>query len=422
MSSISRKSKAGEAIDAPPVARARGNVVPTVDTPFVPASLPKPPRLDSVDILRGIIMVIMALDHVRDYFTNVRFDPLDLTQTSAALFFTRLVTHFCAPVFVFLAGTGAFLSVSRGKPMKELTRFLWTRGVFLVVMELTVVRFAWLFNFSISLMFVQVIWAIGVSMICLAGLVRLRLRTIAIIGIAMIVGHNALDGVTPETFGALGPVWIFLHIQQPIPLSSSVTLLPFYPLIPWIGVMAAGYAFGSLLRTDPGERRKILFRLGFGLIAAFVIIRSMNIYGDLHPWTSQKDTFATFLSFLNVTKYPPSLDFLLMTLGPAIVALALFEKGMGKIGSWFVVYGRVPMFYYIIHLYAIHALVLVVATIQGFDARTFLDLFIAYPQSWGFDLTVVYLIWIGVVVSLYPLCKWYGGLKRRRKDVWLSYL
>jgi uncharacterized membrane protein len=366
-------------------------------------------------------MVIMALDHVRDYFTNIRYDPLDLTQTSVELFFTRWITHFCAPVFVFLAGTGAFLSKSRGKPVNELSRFLWTRGLFLVVMELTVVRFGWQFNFSLTLLFVQVIWAIGVSMICLAALVRLPLRAIATIGIVMIVGHNALDGVAPGTFGPLAPVWIFLHIQQPIPLSGSITLFPFYPLIPWIGVMAAGYAFGSLLLREPERRRKTLLRLGLALTVAFVVLRFANVYGDLHPWTPQKDAVYTFLSFLNTTKYPPSLDFLLMTLGPSIMALAWFER-MGKEGQFFAVYGRVPMFYYVVHLYVIHALVVVAGAMEGFDANALLNLFILYPESHGFSLTVVYLVWIGVVLALYPACRWFADLKRRRKDVWLSYL
>jgi len=381
-----------------------------------------PPRLDSVDIVRGIVMVIMALDHVRDYFSELRFDPMDLSQTFPALYFTRWITHFCAPVFVFLAGTGAFLSTSRGKPIKVLSRFLWTRGLFLVVLELTVVRFGWLFNFGYDLIFVQVIWAIGVSMICLAGLVHLSKKTIATIGIIMIVGHNALDGVSPEVFGPLAIVWRTLHISEAIQIAPNIFYLPFYPLIPWIGVMATGYVFGSILFYEPEHRKKTLVRLGLGMIGAFVLLRALNVYGDLHPWTTQKDAITSFFSFMNVTKYPPSFDYLLITLGPAIVALAFFEKGMGRFGKFFVVYGRVPMFFYIIHIYFIHALAVLAAMLQGFDAKSLLNPMWAFPEGYGFGLGVVYLAWIAVVLAVYPACRWFAELKRRRKDPWLSYL
>lgn len=422
MSQVFRTSKAGEATTAPPVTRQPASVKPTVDVPLIAAQPAKPPRLDSVDILRGIIMVIMALDHVRDYFTYLRFDPTDLTQTFPALFATRWITHFCAPVFVFLAGTGAFLSVSRGKPIKELSRFLWTRGLMLVLFELTIVRFGWLYNFNTSLIFVQVIWAIGVSMICLAGFVHLSKRAIATIGIVMIAGHNFLDGVHPEVFGPLGIVWKILHISEGVPVTPEITFLPIYPLIPWIGVMATGYVFGLILLQEPERRKNILLRLGLAMIGLFIVLRTLNVYGDLHRWTTQKDALYTFFSFMNVTKYPPSLDYLLVTLGPAIVALAFLEKGMGRLGRFFVVYGRVPMFYYIVHIYLIHALTIVAGVALGYDAALFLNGFFGFPEGYGFGLGVVYLVWIGVVLVLYPACRWFGELKRRRKDVWLSYL
>ncbi len=382
----------------------------------------KPQRLDSVDILRGIVMVIMALDHVRDYFTDLRFDPTDLTQTFPALFATRWITHFCAPVFVFLAGTGAFLSASRGKPIKELSRFLWTRGLMLVLFELTIVRFGWLFNFSINLLFVQVIWAIGVSMICLAGFVHLSRRAIATISIVMIAGHNLLDGVRPEAFGPLGIVWRVLHISEGVPITPEIMFIPFYPLIPWIGVMAAGYVFGSILLFERERRKKTLLRLGFCMIGLFIVLRVLNVYGDLHPWTTQKDALYTFFSFMNVTKYPPSLDYLLITLGPAIVALALFDKGLGRPGKFFVVYGRVPMFYYVAHIYLIHAFTIVVGVVQGYGATEFLNGFFGFPEGWGFGLPVIYFIWVGVVLALYPACTWFAEVKRTNKDKWLSYL
>ncbi len=422
MPSAFRKLMTLEVANVPAVVSRLASDSPSVGDASVTVQSTKPARIMSVDMLRGIIMVIMALDHVRDYFTNVHFDPADLTQTTVALFFTRWITHFCAPVFVFLAGTGAFLSASRGKPIGELARFLWTRGLMLVIFEATVVRFAWLFNFSANLLIVQVIWAIGVSMICLAAFVYLSKRTIAIIGIVMIVGHNALDGIKPETFGSLGWLWGILHVSQPFQLSPHTVFFPIYPLIPWIGVMAAGYVFGSIMLYEPDRRKKTLLQLGTCLTALFVIIRGVNVYGDLVPWTAQKDAVFTVLSFINTTKYPPSLDYLLMTLGPSILALALFERAGGKMGQFFVTYGRVPMFYYIVHLYVIHALAIVAGAMQGFGISPFFDVFLGYPRAYGFGLAVVYMVWIGVVLALYPLCRWFGELKRRRKDVWLSYL
>lgn len=383
----------------------------------------KLPRLDSVDILRGIVMVLMALDHVRDYFhaDALLYDPLDFSQTSVILYFTRWITHFCAPVFVFLAGTGAFLSGARGKTIAELSRFLWTRGLMLVIFELTIIEFAWKFNFG-SFWVVQVIWAIGVSMICLAALIHLRIKTIAIFGIVMIAGHNALDGIRPEAFGDFSLLWKILHVSEQTQLTPDISFWPIYPLIPWIGVMVAGYAFGTILLMEPGRRRRILLQLGLGMIAAFIVLRAVNMYGDLIPWMQQKDTAFTILSFLNTTKYPPSLDYLLMTLGPSIVLLAVFDKGIGRAGKFFIVYGRVPMFFYILHLYFIHALAVVAGGLQGYDFRIFFNLMFLFPKGYGFGLPFVYLIWIGVVFVLYPACEWYGELKRRRKDAWLSYI
>lgn len=378
-------------------------------------------RLDSVDLLRGLVMVIMALDHVRDYFNGPRFDPLDLTQTTAALFLTRWITHFCAPVFVFLAGAGAFLSVDRGKPKGELSRFLVTRGLWLVALELTVVRFAWTFHLDYArITILQVIWAIGWSMVILAGLIHLRLRLIAGFAIVMIAGHNLLDPISPEAFGGHGPtsygvlgwLWIVLHVP-----AAPV----FYPLIPWVGVMAAGYAFGAILRLEEAERRRTLLALGAALTAAFGLLRWIDGYGDPEYWTQQKDGLFTLLSFLNTTKYPPSLLYLLMTLGPAIAALALFERVSGPVARFLVLFGRVPLFFYVLHIYLIHLLVLAFAALQGFEVRRFLDLFFLFPPEWGFSLPMVYLIWAGVVLALYPACRWFAGIKRRNRSGWLSY-
>ncbi len=380
-------------------------------------------RLDSVDLLRGLVIIIMALDHARDYFTIARFDPTDLTQTTASLFLTRWITHFCAPVFVFLAGTSAFLYQARGRSRAEVSRFLLTRGLWLVVLELTAVRWAWTFNFSYTeLLFVQVIWVIGVSMIVLAGLVYLPLRAVAAVGIAMIVGHNLLDGITPQSLGAWGPLWTILHVQSAIPLGGNRVFIVIYPLIPWIGVMAVGYALGSLLLRPGQERRRALLMIGGGLTLAFLALRAANVYGDPAPWAAQETAGRTVLSFLNTTKYPPSLLFLLMTLGPAIALLPLFERLTGPAARAVTVFGRVPLFFYVIHLYLVHALALAVGVIAGFDARSFLHVWLMNPDGWGYGLPVVYLVWAGVVVALYPACRWFAGVKARRREVWLSYL
>jgi uncharacterized membrane protein len=384
-------------------------------------------RLDSVDLLRGLVMVIMALDHVRDYFIDVRFDPTDLTQTNGALFFTRWITHFCAPVFVFLAGTAAYLSTVRGKSRGELARFLVSRGFWLILLELTVIRFAWTFDLDIKrIFFVQVIWVLGVSMIVLAGLIYLPLRAIAAIGIAMIAGHNLLDGVqSAGAFGASSPagwLWTILHVQGVTTLPGGLRLFVAYPLIPWIGVMAAGYAFGSLLTRPEAARRRSLLLLGGGLTAGFIVLRALNVYGDPSPWSEQSSPLFTVLSFLNTTKYPPSLLFLMMTLGPAIMLLVPFERWTGAVARFFIVYGRVPLFFYVLHLYLIHAVAVLVAGATGFGTQALMREWMLIPEGWGFSLPVVYLVWAGVVLALYPLCRWFAGVKARRREAWLSYL
>jgi uncharacterized membrane protein len=380
------------------------------------------PRLDSVDFLRGLVMVIMALDHVRDFLTYLRFDPTDLTQTYGALFFTRWITHFCAPVFVFLAGTGAFLSGSRGKSPRELSRFLLTRGIWLIIAELTIVRLAWLYSFDTSFLFVQVIWVIGWSMIILSGLIHLRVKTIAIIGGTVVVLHNLLDGISPAVFGSLDWLWMTIHVQAPYELAPGHIYMPFYPMIPWPAVMALGYAFGALLMFEPERRRRVLFRLGFALTVAFFVIRGINVYGDLVPWSHQSTTTLTIISFFNTTKYPPSLCYLLMTLGPAIIVLALADRGVPKLLKPIIVFGRVPMFYYVIHLYVVHGVAVIAGIAQGFDISAMMAIFVNYPKGYGFSLPVIYLFWIGIVVALYPLCLWFAGVKRRRRDWWLSYI
>ena len=399
--------------------------------PAVPLAVNEPPvesrgRLDSVDLLRGVIMVVMALDHVRDSFTRSAhlFDPADLSRTTTGLFLTRWITHFCAPTFIFLAGASAFLYGSRpGRSRSELARFLLSRGLWLVLIELTVVRFAWFFNLDYHFFNLQVIWAIGWSMVALSALVYLPIRVVGVLGVAMILLHNLADGITVQPLisapGVLAParawdwVWSILHVRN-----TPVT----YPLIPWIGVMAAGYAFAPVLRHEPARRRRELVWLGTALIAGFVLLRGLNLYGDASRWSMQPSTTFTLLSFINTTKYPPSLLFLLMTLGPAIVSLTLFERVRGPVARFFVVYGRVPFLYYVLHLYLIHALVVAFAAVRGDELQGYLTLWRYLPDSWGYGLGVTYLVWVAVVLALYPICRWFAGVKSRRRDAWLSYL
>jgi len=400
---------------------------PVRGAPKVNLSIPpqhKAERLTSVDLLRGLVMVLMALDHVRDYFTNVRFYPLDLAQTWPSLFMTRWITHFCAPTFVFLAGTGAFLAGTRGRSRPELSRFLLTRGLWLILLELTVVRFGWLFNLDYSLMIGQVIWALGWSMVALSGLVFLPITWVTVIGVGMILLHNAFDAVTPSQFGGLAWIWTVLHEGGTVEVFPGAVLEIAYPLVPWIGVMAAGYGFGVVFQRDGTERRKMLLRIGVGMTVAFVVLRATNLYGDPRPWTDQKDFLFTIFDFIHCQKYPPSLLFLLMTLGPAIASLALLERAQGKVAEFFIVFGRVPLFYYILHIPLIHALALIAASATGYG----IDFMLVnappweWPQGYGFDLPVVYLMWVVVIVSLYPACRWFAGVKRKSKNPLLSYL
>lgn len=380
-------------------------------------------RLDSIDFVRGLVMVIMALDHVRDYFSNARFDPTDLAQTDGWYFFTRFITHYCAPVFVFLAGTGAFLSSKRQNP-NELSKFLFTRGIWLVILELTIVRFGWFFNLTYSFSVGQVIWAIGWSMVALSILSRLPVKAVAVIGISIILLHNTLDVVKPESFGSFAWLWTILHKPGTVQLFPNVSIFYLYPVLPWIGVMCAGYAFGALYTLSQERRKSILLLLGVGMMLGFCILRALNIYGDPSLWIAQPNIFFTLLSFINVTKYPPSLLYTLVTLGPVMFILRSLDGKELSMGRAMITFGRVPMFYYITHIYVIHTLALLAAFIHTNNAWYFTsDSLFAQPiGELGFPLWVVYLVWITVVTALYPLCRWYAGVKRRDTSGWLSYL
>ncbi|HUN81965.1 MAG TPA: heparan-alpha-glucosaminide N-acetyltransferase domain-containing protein [Phycisphaerae bacterium] len=377
-------------------------------------------RLDSVDLLRGLIMAFMALDHVRDYLTNLRFQPEDLSRTTPALFATRWITHFCAPVFMFLVGAGMSLAQQGGKTKGQLARFLISRGLWLIFLEFTVVHIGWEFNLGYhNGVFLLVLWALGMCMICLAGLIYLSRSALAVFSLGMIAGHNLLDRLRPADFGSFAPLWTILHQQGPLGRSAFVL----YPLIPWIGVMAAGYLFGPILRGESRVRRGRLIAIGLALTAAFVVIRWINQYGDRHPWSTQASPLFTFMSFLNTTKYPPSLLYLLMTLGPAIAFMGLVDQARGPVARFFITIGRVPFFYYLLHIYLIHLIAVAAGLYQGFDTKTMFAGFLEMPPNFGFGLPFIYVVWIAVVVILYFPCRWFAGVKsRHRENVWLSYL
>jgi uncharacterized membrane protein len=374
-------------------------------------------RIRSIDVLRGIVIVLMALDHVRDYFTIARFDPLDPAQTTPALFLTRFATHFCAPIFVLLAGTSAYLIAQR-MPKAAVSAFLAKRGLWLIVLELTVVLFAWTFRVDYAFgVFLQVIWAIGVSMVVLSLLVRLPLGAIFAIGVVLVAGHNLLDPIQPAAFGRFAVVWQLLHVQSLAPFGFIA-----YPLIPWIGLMALGYVLGVVFTWDEARRRKTLLALGFGAIALFVLLRFAGVYGDPQPWVPQSTPLWSFLMFLEVEKYPPSLLYVLMTIGPGLVALALLERAGGWVASFFETYGRVPLFAYVVHIMLAHLFAGLVALATGFGTAVIASVYFTYPPGWGFGLGGVYLWWLVVLAVLYPMCRWFGEVKKRRRDWWLAYL
>jgi uncharacterized membrane protein len=417
--------------------------VPLVAADELPNPIePSRGRIDSIDLLRGIVMVIMMLDHTRDFVHNAvyQFDPTDPTRTNVALFFTRWITHFCAPVFVFLAGTGTYLQFLRGKSKSELSKFLVTRGLWLIVLEVTLVKFGVVFNIDIRFVgFLQVIWVIGISMILLAALIHLPLKVVTAFGLLMIVFHNVLDGFRVQSWG--GPespvpsigqkLWMVLHQPWegfPIFGFPSPVVFVVYPLVPWIGVMAVGYAFGALYQLDAQRRRRLLLKIGSVTTALFIIMRAIDVYGDPNQWSPQKNIIYTAFSFLNTTKYPPSLLFLLMTLGPAIASLALFESASlrGRIANFFITFGRVPLFFYLLQWYTAHIISILLHLAFGKPTdwlfKSPIDFTTPTPQGTGFNLAIVYLAWIIGVLLLYPLCKWFAGVKQRRKNWWLSYL
>jgi uncharacterized membrane protein len=380
-------------------------------------------RLESVDVVRGVIMILMALDHTRDFFGMPGANPVDMSSTTVALFFTRWVTHFCAPVFFLLTGTGAYLSLKK-RSTGDLSRFLFTRGVWLIFLELVVLRcFSYQFNFDYHVTFLLVLWALGCAMITLAALVRLPAAFVTAFGVVLIAGHNLFDGVRWSN-----PLWLILHRPGVVFAAGGHVVLAAYPLIPWIGVTAVGYGLGQVYGWAPDRRRTFLLRLGLGSTAAFLFLRAVNHYGDPLRWAAQRSATFTVLSFLNTNKYPPSLLYLLMTLGPALLLLRSVDRRTPRVLRPALTFGRVPFFYYIFHFTLIHLLAVTVcyarygAVHWMFESPDLGHYPFSAPPGWGFTLPVVYLVWACVVLAAYPLCRWFARLKQRRSDAWLSYL
>ena len=394
---------------------------------------PKPKsRLSSIDSLRGAVMIVMALDHVRDFFHvgAMSFSPTDLTQTTPVLFLTRWITHFCLPVFMFTAGLGVFF-FGRSHTKGQLARFLWTRGLWFILLEITVMQLAYNFNFSSRfILLLLILWIFGICMIAMAALIYVPVRWLAALSVIVLLFHNFLDELDAAQFGSFARVWNLVYQPGTFPVGGRSVLVS-YTLVPWVAVIAAGFCFGHVFLLEPALRRRVLQRTGLALTVAFVVLRAVNRFGDPAPWQHQKSGVFTLLSFLNCTKYPGSLDFLLMTLGPALLLLAYLERRSFKASNPLIVFGRVPMFYFILHFYLIHVLAVIAALLRyGMSASKFIfnplpsmdgpaQLF---PAPFGYSLWVAYAVWILTVLLLYPVCHWFAKVKSTRHDWWLSYL
>ncbi|GGD11248.1 DUF1624 domain-containing protein [Hyunsoonleella pacifica] len=389
----------------------------------------KSKRIESIDILRGLVMLLMALDHTRDYFHYGSFfsDPTNLDTTTTSLFFTRFITHYCAPVFIFLAGTSAFLYGTK-KSKSQLFKFLITRGFWLIFLSIIVNNFIWKFDVTYGFIVLQVIWAIGLCMILLSFTIYLPIKAILAIGVLLVAGHNTLDGIVLKGSSFTSIIWYILHQSQFIMIDGRMFAFA-YPIIPWFGLISLGYCFGTLYKKDFNTdlRRKYLVRIGVSCIVLFFIFRCTNMYGDLVPWSAQDTTTKTILSFFNLTKYPPSLSYLLVTIGPALLFLVAIENVKNKVTNILLVFGRVPLFYYFLHIVVLHVLAIVGILIFGGDWENMIltnDVFRnAKLLDYGYSLFVVYLVWIGVVTLLYFPSRTYMRYKVNNRDKWwLSYL
>ena len=382
-------------------------------------------RIDGIDALRGLVIVLMVLDHVRDYFHSTAFiaDPMALDSGDPALFLTRWVTHLCAPTFVFLAGVSVWLQKANGKSPGDLSRFLLTRGLWLIVLEFTLVGLGFNFGWWI---FAQVIWAIGFGMIVLAGLHRLPRTLVLAIGVAILVGHTAMNLIPPSTFGPLEPLWMMLAVRGALPTEAGL-LIVVYPAIQWTGILLLGYGLAGLLTDSGGLRRGRVALFATAFLALFAVGRWFNLAGfDTVPWTTQDSPLWSFFSIISANKYPPSPSYVLLTIGLTFVLLLLLDRLRGPMTSVLLTFGRTPLFTYLLHIWIAHALALIVGMAMGFPPSAFLNMIIdpgrLIELGWGFSLPGVYLAWAAILVIMYPLSRWFEGVKRRRRDWWLGYL
>lgn len=418
-------------------------VTPATPSSARPAALAAGERISEIDMLRGLVIVLMALDHVRDYFITAggfAINPLDPTQTTPWLYATRWITHLCAPTFVFLAGVSAYLQFAKGKTTPQLASFLVTRGLWLIVLEFTVISFGW--SFAVPWVpFLQVIWAIGWSMVALAALIWLPRMAVLAIGIAIIAGHNLFDPITPAQLGSWGLLWTFLHEGGPILLGDTPVGIAAYPIVPWIGVIAFGYGMGALFMEAPATRDRKIFTLGLCMLAAFALLRGFSLYGNPPAdarggpfgateitWQAYPDLGAKIMGFLDVEKYPPSLQFVLVTLGVTFTLWPLLTRLKGPAASFLTTFGAVPFFFYVLHVYLVHLLAIAANAAMGRDPSGLFNYllkgFTRSPdvQGLGFSLPWVYVAWFVVLALLYPACRWWQGVKARERKWWMSYL
>ena len=387
-------------------------------------------RISSIDILRGIIMVVMALDHVRDYFHTSAFvfDPTDLSKTHTALFLTRWITHFCAPGFVLLAGVSIYLSLKR-KSKSELSIFLLKRGLWLIILELVVMRFAFFFNFYYDVTILGVFWMIGACMMCMAAIIHLSDRAALILGIVIVLFGQAIGQLAVDPSSIFFGPWMILMQRGFLQLSPTVALITPYPIVPWLGIMILGYSLGKIYNDsiDSKTRKRLLTRLGVITVTLFILLRFLNFYGDPSPWSVQGNFVFTVLSFFNCTKYPITLLFTLMTLGPLLLMLAWLEDKEPTLMRPFHIFGRVPQFYFIGHFFLIHISALIL--FMNKTGKSFSEIDLHFSKSFGgitpeggYTLPGVYLVWITVVLVMYPLCNLFDHYKSTHRQWWLSYL
>lgn len=373
-------------------------------------------RLESIDALRGVAMVLMVLDHTRHFFTNIRLEHFnsDISQIPVALFFLRWLTHFCAPIFILLAGISAFILMKKknNDNIGRTSKYLFLRGLWLIIIELTLVRLAWMFNFDNSVLFGRVLWTIGWSFIFLSRLIYLSPKIVGIIGAVIILTHNLFDALSVSSWGSLTWLWKILHVSQGFEISEGYYFVVIYPLIPWVGVMALGYGIGHVFLKPKQQMQKILGLVGLSLLCGFTILRFINHYGDPMRWSPQQTILETFMSFIHLEKYPPSLLFLMLTLGIPLVLFPYLERIPGCVKRVFVRFGRVPLFFYCTHLFFIHGLAVTVAYIQKLNVDFLLENKPPWlwPENWGFSLPIVYLIWVVVVMVFYPICFGYAKI------------